>query len=66
MKIKNVESMSKSKWKKQMKEKIGKSIDERAKQEITNKTKAKAIAEDKWYRKKNLQKCHSNTIKGCN
>ena len=66
MKIKNVESMSKSKWKKQMKEKIGKSIDERAKQEMTNKTKAKAIAEDKWYRKKNLQKCHSNTIKGCN
>ena len=40
VKIKHVESMSKSKSKKQVKEKIGKSIEERTKQEMINKTKA--------------------------
>ena len=35
--------MSKSKWKKQVKEKIGKSIEERTKQEMSNKTKARTI-----------------------
>ena len=52
VKLKNVENMSKSKWKKQVKEKIGKSIEERTKQEMTNKTKARRIIEDKWKRKK--------------
>ena len=55
--------MSKSKWKKQVKEKIGKLIEERTKQEMTNKTKARTIIEDKWERKKYLQKCDSETIK---
>ena len=55
--------MSKSKWKKQVKEKIGKSIEERTKQEMTNKTKARTIIEDKWERKKYLQECDSETIK---
>ena len=36
-KIKNVENMSKPKWKKQVKGKIGKSIEERTKQKMTNK-----------------------------
>ena len=35
--LKNVENMSKSKWKKQVKGKIGKSIEERTKQKMTNK-----------------------------
>ena len=35
VKIKNVENMNKSKQKKQVKEKIGKSIEERTKQEMT-------------------------------
>ena len=48
--LKNVEIMSKSKWKKQVKGKIGKSIEERPKQELTNKTKARTIIEDKWER----------------
>ena len=39
--------MSKSKWKKQLKGKIGKSFEERTKQEMTNKTKARTIEEDK-------------------
>ena len=43
--------------------KIGKSIQERAKQEMTNKTKARTIIEDKWERKKYLQECDSETIK---
>ena len=60
VKLKNVENMSKSKWKKQVKEKIGKSIEERAKEEIINKTTARAIVKDKWERKKYLQKCDSD------
>ena len=40
--------MSKSKWKKQMKEKIGKSTVERTKQEMANKIKARTLVEDKW------------------
>ena len=63
LKVKNVENMSKSKWKKQVKEKIGKSTEERTKQEMANKTKARAIVEDKWKRKKYLQECDSDTIK---
>ena len=55
--------MSKSKWKKQVKEKIGKSIDERTKQEMTNKTKARTVMQDKWERKKYLQECDSETIR---
>ena len=40
--------MSKSKWKKQVKEKIGMSIEENTKQEMIYKTKTRTIAEDKW------------------
>ena len=40
--------MSKPKWKKQVKGKTGKSIKERTKQEMANKTKARTIVEDKW------------------
>ena len=43
--------------------KIEKSIEERTKQELTNKTKARTIVEDKWERKKYLQECDSDTIK---
>ena len=50
VKLKNVENMSKSKWKKQVKEKI----EEKTKQEMTNKTKARKIIEDKWEKKKYL------------
>ena len=63
VKIKNVESMSKSKWKKQVKEKKGKPIEEREKQEIINKTEARTIVEDKWERKKYLQECDTDKIK---
>ena len=38
MKMNNVENMSKSKQKKQMKEKIGNSVEERTKQKVVNKT----------------------------
>lgn len=38
MKMNNVENMSKSKQKKQMKEKIGNSVEERTKQKLVNKT----------------------------
>ena len=55
--------MSKSKWKNQVKEKIRKSIEERTKQEMANKTKARTIVEDKWERKKYLQEYDSDTIK---
>ena len=55
VKLKNVEDMSKSKWKKQVKEKIGKSVEKRTKQEMANKTKARTMIEDKWERKKYLQ-----------
>ena len=55
VKLKNVEDMSKSKWKKQVKEKIGKSVEERTKQEMANKTKTRTIMENKWERKKYLQ-----------
>ena len=55
--------MSKSKWKKQVKGKIGKLIEERTKQEMANKTKARTIVEDKWERKKYLQECDSDIIK---
>ena len=44
--------MSKPKWKEQVKEKIGKSFEERTKQEMANETKARTIVEDKWERKK--------------
>ena len=47
-----MENMSKSKWKKQVIEKIGQSVKERTKQEMANKTKARTIVEDKWERKK--------------
>ena len=63
VKIKNVESMSKSKWKKQVKEKIGKATEERTKQEMIHKTKASTIAEDTRERKKYLQECDSDIIK---
>ena len=63
LKIKNVGNMSKSKWKKQVKEKSGKSFEERTKQEMANKTKARTKPEDKWERKKYLQECDSDTIK---
>ena len=49
---KNVERMGKSKWKKQMKEKIEKLIEERKKQEMINKTKTRTIIEEKWGRQK--------------
>ena len=65
VKIKNVESMSEYKRKKQVKEKIGKSIGERTKQEMINKTAAGTIAEDKWERKRYFE-CGSDTIKKCN
>ena len=61
LKTKNVENMGKSKWKKQVKEKLGKSFEERTKQEMANKAKARTILEDKWERKKYLQECD----KGC-
>ena len=41
-----MENMSKSKGKKQVKEKIGKSIEDRIKQEMTNKTKGRTVIED--------------------
>ena len=41
-----MESMSKFKWKKQVKGKIGKLTKERTKQEMANKTKARTIVED--------------------
>ena len=63
LKIKNVENMSRSKWKKQVKEKIGKSIGERTKHEMANKTKARTIVQDKWKRNKYFQECDSDTIK---
>ena len=52
VKLKNVGNMSKSKWKKQVKGKIGESVEERTKQEMTNKAKAKPIIDNKWERKK--------------
>ena len=55
--------MSKSKWKKQVKEKIRKSIEERTRQEMANKTKARIIVEDKWEKKKYLQEYDSDTMK---
>ena len=39
MKRKNVKSVHKSKWRKHVKEKIGKPIEERTKQEMGNKVK---------------------------
>ena len=39
--------MSKYKWKKQVKRKIGKSPEERIKQEMANKTTASTIVEDR-------------------
>ena len=63
LKINNVENMSKSKWKRKVKGKIGKSIGERTKREMANKTKTRTIVEDKWERKKYLQECDSDTIK---
>ena len=49
--------MNKSKRKKQVKGKIGKTIEERTKQKMANKTKAGTIIEDKWERKKHWQEC---------
>ena len=46
-----------------MKGKIGMYTEERTKQEMSNKTKARTIVEDKWERKKYLQECDSDTIK---
>ena len=40
-----------------------KSIEERTKREMTNKTKGRTIIEDEWERKKYLQECDSETIK---
>ena len=54
VKIKNVENMSKFKWKKHVSVKAGMSIEEKNKQEMTNKTKARIIVEDKWEGKKYL------------
>ena len=50
--------MSKSKCKKQVKEKTGKSIEEKIKQEMANMTKAR-IVEDKWEIKKNGKRYQS-------
>ena len=49
----------KSSWNK----KIGKSIEERTKQQMINKTEARTIADDKLERKKYLQECDSDAIK---
>ena len=56
-------SMSKSKWKKQVKEKTGNSIEENTKQEMIYKTTTRIIVEDKWERKKYIQECDSDTKK---
>ena len=55
--------MSKSKWKKQVKGREEKSTEERTKQGIANKTKARIIIEDKCKRKKYSQECDSDTVK---
>ena len=47
----------------QVKEKIGKSIEERTKQEMIKKTKARTIVENTWERKKYLKECDNETIK---
>ena len=57
--------MRKSIWKKQVK-KIGKKIEERKKQEMINKAKARTIVKDMWERKKYLQESDSDTIKDVN
>ena len=44
-----------------MKGEIGKSIEERTKQEMANKTESRTIVEDKWERE--IQECDSDTIK---
>ena len=64
--MKNVESMSKSKWKKQAKDEIGKSIEKGTKPEMKDKTKVRTIGEEKWEKKKYLQECDSDTIKDVN
>ena len=46
----------------QVKEKIGKSIEEKQ-QEMIKKTKARTIIEDKWERKKYLKECDNESIK---
>ena len=63
LKIKNIENMSKCKWKKQMKGKIGKSTEKVTKHKMANKTKARTVVENKCERKKFLQECDSDTIK---
>ena len=55
--------MNKSKWKKQVEEKTGKSTEETTKQKMANKTKSRTKVEDKWERKKYLHGCDSDTIK---
>ena len=47
LKMKNLESMSKSRWKNHVKGKIAKSVEEKTKQKMANKTKARTIVEDK-------------------
>ena len=49
-----------NKWKKQVKGKIGKSIEERTKQKMTNKTKARTIVADKWEINNYLPECDSD------
>ena len=49
---KNVESMSQSKWKSQMKQKVKQLTEERAKQKMINVTKTRTIREEKWEMKK--------------
>ena len=46
-----------------MKGNIGKSIEERKKQQIANNRKARTIVEDKWERKKYLQEYDKDIIK---
>ena len=46
--------MTKSKWKKQVRGKIGKPIEERTKQESRNRTKTRTVIENKWEGKKYL------------
>ena len=46
-----------------MKGKIGKSSEERTKQQMKNRTKARTIIEDKWERRKYLEERDSEAIK---
>ena len=46
-----------------MKAKIEKSIEERTKEKMISKTKARTIVEDRWERKKYSLECDNETIK---